>query len=207
MNSNKIKEFKKHLKLTDFQRQVLVGILLGDASLETQNKGRTYRLKIEQSEKHIEYLMHLYRVFKGWCLSLPHKRDVERNGKISVNFAFSTVSHGAFRFYAQQFYKNGKKKVPSLIGKIFTSVSLAYWFMDDGSRKSRQSKGIIFNTQGFSKEDVNILINLLKDRYDLDAWLRKQKEGYQIYTSGKSFEVFKFIVLPYVVDNIKYKLD
>ena len=206
MNSNKIKEFKKHLKLTDFQRQVLVGILLGDASLETQNKGRTYRLKLEQSERHSEYLMHLYQLFKEWCLSPPHKREVKRNSKISINFAFSTVSHGAFRFYAQQFYKNGKKKVPALVGKIFTPVSLAYWFMDDGSRKSKQSKGIILNTQGFLKEDINVLINLLRDCYGLDSWLRKQKEGYQIYVSGKSFGAFKFIVLPYVVDSMKYKL-
>ena len=49
-HSRDIEEYKQHLKLTRTQREVLVGLLLGDGHLETQNGGRTYRLKIEQCD-------------------------------------------------------------------------------------------------------------------------------------------------------------
>jgi len=52
------------MKLTKTQKQILFGVILGDVHLETQNKGKTYRVKFAQSEKHKEYLFHLYEIFK-----------------------------------------------------------------------------------------------------------------------------------------------
>lgn len=205
MNSRKINEYKKSLKLSKNQREVLVGILLGDACLESQNSHRTYRLKVEQSEGHLDYLNHLYEIFREWILSKPHKREVESGNSKSINYTFSTVSHPAFRFYAQQFYKGGKKVVPKLIKKLVTEKALAYWFMDDGSIKSAQSRGIILNTQAFTKWEVLKLVEVLKEKFSLECSLRKQKSGYQIYISGRSFEKFYSLVSPYVVESMKYK--
>ena len=60
MRSNEIELYKTRLKLTESQKEVLIGILLGDATLETQNNGRTYRIKIEHSLKQKAYAEHLY---------------------------------------------------------------------------------------------------------------------------------------------------
>lgn len=47
-NSKLIKEYKMSLKnLTPLQLEVSIGLMLGDASLQTQNKGKTYRMKFE----------------------------------------------------------------------------------------------------------------------------------------------------------------
>jgi len=54
---------QKNLKLTSELREILVGKLLGDGHLETQNKGKTWRLKIEHSIKQKEYVMHQYKIF------------------------------------------------------------------------------------------------------------------------------------------------
>jgi hypothetical protein len=56
MRSNAIENLKKTLELNELQREVLFGLLLGDACLETQNRGRTYRLKVEQSAQHEAYV-------------------------------------------------------------------------------------------------------------------------------------------------------
>ena len=45
MRSKQIEEHKKTLKLTKKQKEILVGLILGDGHLETLNKGKTYRLK------------------------------------------------------------------------------------------------------------------------------------------------------------------
>lgn len=206
MNTKEIKEYKKRLHLTRELREILVGILLGDAHLETQNNGRTYRLKIEQALTHKEYVDHLYEKFRLWVLTPPKIRDVITKGVLSMNYRFTTLNHGSFRFYGQQFYKNGKKCVPKIINRLITARGLAYWFMDDGSIKSNESKGIIFNTHCYSKKDVMLLINVLKDKFNLKAKVRRQKDRYQIYISGDSYEKFSALVKSYLLKEMEYKL-
>ena len=87
----------------------------------------------------------------------------------SSNFGFQTISTGKLRFYGQQFYENGKKVVPKLIVKLITNRTLAYWYSDDGSIKSQQSKGIIFNTQVFSFSEVRILCSVLERKFTLNC--------------------------------------
>lgn len=207
MRSREIEHYKKTLKLTREQREILVGLLLGDACLETQNDGRTYRLKVEQSAGHQPYVEHLYRVFKPWVLSQPRQREkTASDGAKSVSWGFSTLSHGAFRFYAQQFYRERKKCVPKMIRRWLTPRGLAYWYMDDGSAKSRQSKGVLFNTQGFTAKEVDLLIGVLGSEFRLEAKRRRQREGWQIYVSGSSFETFRDLVDPFIIDSMRYKL-
>ena len=206
MRSNEIEEKKKKLSLNAEQREVLIGLLLGDAHLETQNQGRTYRLKIEQSERHRPYLIQLYEVFREWILTPPRRRLAKSSGRVSCNYCVQTVSHGALRFYAQQFYTGRRKVVPKLIHRWLTPRALAYWFMDDGSLKSSQSKGVIFNTQVFEMADVERLINAITRNFGLKAKKRKQREGYQIYVSGESFERFCQLVEPFLLPEMVYKL-
>jgi len=207
MRSKAIEEHKKSLKLSKEQREVLVGLLLGDACLETQNGGRTYRVKVEQSAQHEVYLRHLHSLFGPWVLSPPHNKKCRAsNGSVTMSWVFNTVSHAAFRFFAQQFYDERRKKVPELIHRWLTRRGLAYWFMDDGSMKSSQSKGVIFNTQGFLKPEVEQLAAVLRNQFGLQAGPRRQSDGWQVYVSGTSFEAFLNLVQPLVIAEMQYKL-
>lgn len=78
--------------------------------------------------------------------------------------------------------------------------------MDDGSIKSRESKGVILNTQAFQLADVERLIQSLQLKFDLQAWIRNQREGWQIYISGNSYEKFSALIAPYVLPEMLYKL-
>ena len=207
MRNKRLEDRKKKLKLTPEQREVLVGVLLGDACLETQNRGRTYRIKFEQSDKHREYLWHLYQVFKDWVSTPPQKKMVNIRGKTYIKWWFNTVSHGSFRFYAHQYYGRGRKTIPRLIHRWLTPRALAYWFADDGSRKSRESYALIFNTQGYEKFEVERLQKLLVEKYGLRVSLRKQKEGWQLYIHGESFSRFKELVELYLHPSMRYKLE
>ena len=202
MYSREIEKVKSSLKLSDIQQEVLVGVLLGDAHLETQNSGRTYRVKFEYGAKQYAYANHLYEIFKKWVITSPQRKlDGSHN-----NIWFQTVSHAAFRFYAHQFYDEKRKCVPKLIHRFLTARSIAYWFMDDGSIKSRESKGVIFNTHCFARNDVQRLIRVMRTHFFLEGSERRQKDGYQIYISGKSYERFREIVDPYIVPSMRYKI-
>ena len=161
---------------------------------------------MEQSHSHQTYVYHLYELFKEWVLTPPRQRQVVSRGHTSENWLFQTVSHAAFRFYAQQFYAEGRKQVPKLISHWLTPCGLAYWFMDDGPIKSIESKGIILNTHGFYQVDVERLIEVLQTRFGLQAQARNQKEGCQIYISGHSYEKFVELVEPYVIEEMRYKI-
>jgi len=63
-NSKILKEYKESLyKLSDLQFETLIGLLLGDASLQTQNKGKTYRIKFEWGNNSKAYVDHVYALF------------------------------------------------------------------------------------------------------------------------------------------------
>jgi hypothetical protein len=207
MRSRAIEEHKGTLQLSSIQREVLVGLLLGDACLETQNRGRTYRLKVEQSARKQAYVDHLYSLFREWVLTAPSALSkCAPNGAVSTNLAFQTVSHSAFRFYAQQFYADGHKSVPELIQHWLTPRGLSYWFMDDGSLKSSQSKGVILNTHCFDHRDIERLASCLRDLFGLEVTPRRQPDGVQLYVSGRSFETFSAVVDPYIVAEMRYKV-
>ena len=207
VRSREIESYKQRLKLTPTQRETLVGVLLGDATLESQNKGRTYRVKIEQSVEHADYVQHLYRVFEPFVRRPPFRKTRSTPGRAQTkSMAFNTLSHSCFRFYAQQFYQDGKKVVPKLIHRWLTPRALAYWFMDDGSVKSSQSHAVLFNTQCFSVLEVQRLARVLVDRFDLQAKSRRQREGLQIYISGHSILRFREWLRPYVIPSMSYKL-
>lgn len=74
-NNTKVRLYKKSLsKLSDLQKQAIIGLMLADASLQTQNNGKTYRVKFEWGDKNKPYLMHVHNLFNEWVLSDPHKK-------------------------------------------------------------------------------------------------------------------------------------
>ncbi len=208
MHSRVIEQYKQTLELSQLHHEVIVGMLLGDSCLETQNGGRTYRLKFEQSKAHEPYARHVYSLFREWVLTPPReKQGRSSNGTTTTNVVFQTVSHLAFRLYGRGFYPEaGKKKVPETIGQWLTPRGLAYWFMDDGSAKSAQSKGVILNTQAFALDEVERLIDVLRGKFRLQASVRPQTDGYQIYVSGRSYEDLTGSIDPYVIKEMRYKV-
>jgi hypothetical protein len=69
-----LKQYKSSLILSKEQWEASIGLMLGDASLQTQNNGITYRIKFEWSDKSKIYLDHVYNLFDEWVLSQPHKK-------------------------------------------------------------------------------------------------------------------------------------
>jgi LAGLIDADG DNA endonuclease family len=205
VRSRAIEAYKTTLRLSDVQREMLIGILLGDACLETQNAGRTYRLKIEQALAHADYVRHLYEVFRDWVLSPPRPKQGQTRDVTTINFAFQTVSHEELRQYGELFYEHRRKIVPDGIEHLLTARALAYWFMDDGSMKSSESKGVLFNTHAFRDDEIERLISAL-ERFGLVARKRGQSDGIQIYVSGRSYERFVELVEPYVIEAMRYKV-
>lgn len=178
-------------KLTSPQREILVGLLLGDGHLETQNNGRTYRLKVEHSVKQKDYTLWLYQQFREWIPGGVYER-MRGNHKV---VGFRTISHATFRFYGQQFYPEGKKVIPKIIRKLLTPTSLAIWFCDDGSRKSLKHTTYNIHSLGYTKRDLQRVQETLLVKFGVTSTLHKQKSNcYRIYILSESTHTFRKIV-------------
>lgn len=196
-------------KLTQLQCEVLVGILLGDASLQTESNGKTYRLRVTQSQQHKEYLFHLYEIFKNLTTSPPKQyvfTDPRNPGKQYIRWSFSTTQQPCFRFYGQQFYAGEEKKVPKLIHRWLKVRSIAYWYMDDGAEKWKgKSLSVRFCTDNFVYQDVMRLAQVLQNKYGLKTSLQKKGKHWRIYISSYSYSTLENLIFSYFIPSMLYK--
>ena len=206
MRSKEIEEFKKNLTLTQTQRSLLVGMLLGDGHLETQDHGRTYRLKVEHSTIQKEYVEWLYEQFKSFVRTPPQEKKKLLHGKSHTSYSFSTYSLGAFRFYAQQFYAGRKKVMPKLIEKLINPLALAIWFMDDGSCKSERHSTYIIHALGYNKNNLELVKKVFQEKFGIAIGIHKQYDRWRIYVYSDSAMKFRKLIEPYVIPSLKYKL-
>jgi hypothetical protein len=82
MHSRKIEEQKKKIRISRKMKEVIIGLLLGDGTLETQNNGKTWRLKVEHSIEQKEYVDWLYQQLKDLVRTPPKIRVRKDRGKI-----------------------------------------------------------------------------------------------------------------------------
>lgn len=202
--------YKKELILTPEQKDVLVGTLLGDASF--RYKRPEVNLKFEQKYTQIDYMNHLYDLFKPFVGTGPRLRIINNHfhQNYGVSCWFATYSHSIFTHYERQFYSNEvnkqrRKKVPKNIHRWLTPRALAYWFMDDGTFNINSSSYVL-NTQGFLLHEQKILVHALKRNFDLEARIWKDRRFYRLAFPSQQKQCFEQWVVPYILPSFRYKL-
>ena len=214
MHSNSIENYKKTIRLTKPQRAIIVGTLLGDGHLETTDKGRTYRLKIEHSVKQKEYVDWLYQKLQALVGAPPRERSYRGGFNATfTGYGFTTYSLGSLRFYGQQFYpRNRIKIVPKIIRKLLESLSVAIWYLDDGSFKSNRHRTFIIHTHSFTRGELKIIQDALSFKFGINTSLNRQeytgKLYWRIYVFSESADKFLKLVKPVIdqLPSMKYKL-
>ena len=189
---------------------VIIGSLLGDG-YANKRSGEGVRICYRQSIKHKEYLFWLYTFFfnRGYTSNLQprqYTRTIKsKEGKVYYGYEFNTFTFRSFSLIHKMFYKNGKKVIPLNIYEYLTPLALAVWIMDDGCWVS---SGVRIATNSFKLEEVEILNNVLKSKYNLETtiqniWLQNQ---YSIYIKKESVNNLRNIVGPYIHSSMLYKL-
>jgi len=183
--------------LNNEQQEIIVGLLLGDGHLETRNNGRSYRLKVEHSNEQLDYTEWLFQVFRGLCEQTQLYRRVRKDGRISIGFTTRAIK--CFCFYGQQFYVAKKKRIPPQIHKLMSRQSVAIWFMDDGSRKSRKHKTYNIHTLGYTKSDLEFIKEKMLQVLNIEVSLHAQRKNtWRLYVGASSAEQFTQMIKPFV---------
>jgi len=189
---------------------IIVGSLLGDGWGE--KRINSTRFHIHCSQKNVEYLMWLHKFLstRGYCSPIKPKinKQIATKGAIYYSIKIKTWSFSSFNWIYNMFYKNQVKVVPLNISNYLTPLALAIWFMDDGSK---HTSGVLFHTNSFKKEEVELLQKVLMGLYKLTSTLHKKEHkdpsrGYLIYIPKRDLPLFISIIESHIVPSMRYKL-
>lgn len=222
------------MTLTQIQKDLLFGTLLGDGNLHTNSSGGTWRYRATHAIVKKDYLFHKYGILKNLCGSPPfmEKKVDIRTGvalekKTTFNYSFNTLIHPSLCFYGNMFYTYDKrtelwvKDVPIKIEQFLTPCGLAYLYMDDGSLKwLGHSNAMCICTESFSHDGVKRLQNALKHSFNIHTTVNKKQlknpnqngasreaYGLRVFIPEKSSADFRELIKPYLVDCMKYKVS
>lgn len=207
-------EHFNNYKLTKKQEEIILGSLLGDASLTIRrSKHQNSALVEKHGPKQKDYAIWKFNNF----LPLPHyyseedTSDIYKNGikkyvRISSHIV-KTICHPIFTELDKKWYKhdeNGNylykiindkkfriKTIPEDL--VLTPLMIAIWFLDDGTN-SQNDRYIRLATLCFTMQEVTRLSEGLK-QLGIDNKIHETKEKqFYISVSGKNYFVFMKMV-------------
>ena len=188
-----------NIMLKEKEKDLLMGLILGDGSIYKDRRCNSYELYIGHGEKQRDYL--------EWKLNILNNSGIFKNkikekskivklkGKEFLQFYFTKCSKITKEIY-DLYYKDEVVNIDSILKTIKSDRSLAIWFMDDGSiykRKNKKKDGTItwirpslkLCTHCFSYEDNLKIVQWFKNRYFVDCYIvsetKRNREGQPVY--------------------------
>lgn len=193
-------------KYSKNQKDILIGLLLGDGYLE-YNGFKGTRLQVKQSQQKKEYVMWLYDQF-AHCVRTKPKQRLD-NGQ----WYFFTRYCEYLTELRNTFYISNIKIVPDSIADLLTSpLTLAIWYMDDGRLDFRKNSHYAYSisTDSFTKEQVVSLQRVLYKRFGIETSIHmslcRGKFYPKIYIGKKGRDLFLDLIRPYILECFSYKL-
>lgn len=191
--------------LTDFQKQVCLGTLLGDSSLSMPKKnGRNYHLSCYHSEKQIEWLRLKWQWLKPLVRPIQLCQYLDkRDGKTRAGGRFHTISAPCFTDLANLFYQDGRKTITQeMVSKLSDPIALACLICDDGSW---DKAGIQIASKQFNEAENFILAAGLSAAFGFIAEPHQTGKFWYVRIPATSIERVRSLCLPLIPDSMKYK--
>jgi recombination protein RecA len=193
--------------LSDQQRQVVLGGLMGDGSISPKRDhangpGMKSRFRFGHGPKQNEYATWKAGLLEGVPLSVsPHSK-----GGLMVE----TTPLAELDVLRESVYIGGKKVFSWDYLKELTPLALAIWYLDDGSFAERRIDGSAGRSdicvQAMDKGSQRRLVAILKESYGISCKLIDRAEKAVILFDRDGTEALHDLVAPYVPECMSYKL-
>lgn len=182
------------LVLSEPQREILIGSILGDAYITKSGK-----IRFEQSAKHKEYLFWLKNILDSVSYA-GAPRHISRYYKkyetYYVSFRFSSRQY--FKEWRSYFYPQDKKIFPSDLD--LTPLMLAVWYMDDGCWTGSKA---LLSIEGFDNQSQQFIQYALHTQYGIETCIGKNRK---LVIRKKHHERFFGLIKPHIVACMMYKI-
>jgi predicted XRE-type DNA-binding protein len=206
--------------ITERQFEIVTGSLLGDGTIWTNFVDPLMKWQLGQSKcDHLgvdksQYMLWYVKEFLQFGCSIRPKISKWKD-KEFPSYVFYTRCNKLWNGVESQWYAprvdhprfKRRKIVPQDLK--LTPLTLCVWHMDDGSNYAKDAN-ITLETQGFTPEEVDFLIERLDKDLDIKSKKKKTKKEsqFRIYVGRKSYFDFIEMIKPHIEWScFKYKTD
>ena len=219
------RELKKNDKLSHLNKtvsyemkQLILGCLLGDSSIlnrdssDQTEKNRCRNIIFSQSIVQKEYFDYKKQLFGNMFHQFKSAKGGYEGSKEILRGSLSSTDSLSDFIIEHCEGENGKRLIKKSWVDQLTPVSIAFWFMDDGALQHRdsnkQNPRAYFFTNRYSREEINLLIEMFKTKYDISSKILEspRTKGPILFLDVKSTEILSALIFPYVCKSMKYKL-
>lgn len=182
------------LEMSHFQKQVLIGCILGDAYITKLGK-----VRIEQSVKEEEYVLWKHSILNSLLYPAePRKmaRWNKKQGKEYASYRFSSRQY--FKSWRDIWYPQGEKIFPSSL--VLTPVSLAVWYMDDGCWTGSK---VLIAIEGFDDASQQAIQKALQYQYGIATHIGKNRK---LLIRKESHNRFFSLIAEHTIPSMRYKI-
>jgi DNA-binding CsgD family transcriptional regulator len=192
----------KAIEPTDRQLSIIVGSLLGDASLRKSNINPIFNC--EHGIKQLEYCKWKAKELEslGSKFSTSKRKTVDPRTSIYYESAICRLpANPALLKLYSCLYVEGRKTITKEYLQYFNELSLAVMFMDDGYKLG---KTIGIATNCFIVEELALLNDFFSEKFGIVFNITKSNT---LYLPSAQYPAFEELVLPYMHKDLMYKLS
>lgn len=207
-NARRLKvSYLNDIKLTQFQRQLILGSLMGDMAINYPNShSNAPRCVIRHSLKQSQYVDWKYSAMKDLCGS-PPKPEVN-NGYGTMNYVFTTRSLPCLKEVYNIVKVDGKIQfTEEWLSQITDPIAITMWYLDDGHKT--QNNDFSISLGKITPEEGDILKGWLMDHWDIYSTVchGKKESRLGIYQT-KYVKKFTQILLDssFIPPTMQYKI-
>ena len=194
--------------LSNQTKEIILGMVLGDGSLKIHEPYRNARFSFRHSIVQKPYFdwkkNQLKEISSQNCYWLQKADQKSYSNQPKLRYQ-SQALESLTEIYSLT-HKRGKLRIRRKWLNLLTPLSLAIWWMDDGSIISNGRKGVIC-TDGFDEKSVKVLANYLQKVWNVKvnlAPVKKPRDGkkekyFRLWLrSTEELKKFLRIILPYI---------
>jgi len=158
-------------EISNVQRSVILGSILGDGSLLKNRRSKNARLQIGHCTRQLDYLKWKKDLLSPFVNKItlaenPGPKIINNKESYSSGYYFiNTIAHPDITEYFNKYYVKGKKRVIIDVIEDLDLLALCIWLADDGSFSFHGSKTALrgsIATCSFTLEEIEILIVALR---------------------------------------------
>ena len=194
----------RSVPFTQRQKDIALGSLLGDAYLRPS--GRSYSLSFTHGERQKAYLEWKLAEFDNYVVTKEFYRTQRDFHGNAPTFSFSTITHPFLSELRSLCYPDGSKRVTWQWLELLSSLSLAVWYMDDGSRNRRYGT-MVLCTNGFSYDEHVLMREYFISNLGIEPQIEPRRNGqFCLRINASQAGMFRTLIAPHIIDCMKYKL-
>lgn len=190
-------------------KNLLIAMSLGDGYINP--KGYLHLL---HSQKQKDYLEYKYNLIKDICKSGIKSTRIKghRDTPYYYRVYLITRINRFLKALRKSLYIENKKFISRSILNRIDDRGLAIWWMDDGCRSPQYRNGKIHSVNyilstNISKEENQIIVDWLVDKYSIRPNIIKQKDKYVLVFHTRDGRKFSNIIRPYIIPSMQYKIN